>query len=189
MADKAKDKPKKNAADKALNKKEQLFVYEYVTDFNATKAAQRAGYSPENERAAAVQASRMLRKANISRAIEDFVATKAMSAEEVLHRLTRIARGTMQPFLAEGNKVNLHTEAAYADMDLVRSFQEGTSKVGTKLELHDKLRALELIGKANGALTNIKDSLLANLDVSKLTSNQIRAIAAGEDIIDVLLNP
>ncbi len=189
MADEAKDKPKKNAADKALNKKEQLFVYEYVTDFNATKAAQRAGYSPENERAAAVQASRMLRKANILRAIEEFVATKAMGAEEVLHRLTRIARGTMQPFLTEGNKVNLHGEAAYADMDLVRSFQEGTSKVGAKLELHDKLKALELLGKANGALSNLKDSLINNIDVSKLTANQIRALASGEDLLDVLLNP
>ncbi len=177
------------AADKPLTKKEQAFVYEYVKDFNGTKAAQRAGYSEDNPRAASVTASRMLTKANIMRAIRALVSERAMSADEVLDRLARIARGTIEPFITKGNAINLKTVEAQAEIGLVRSFQEGTAKVGAKLELHDALKALELIGKANGALTNIKDSLLANLDVSKLTPNQIRAIAAGEDIIDVLLNP
>lgn len=188
MAKNASEQPL-NDTDKPLNKREELFVFEYVKHFHATKAAQLAGYSPDNERAAAVQASRMLRKANISRAIKEFVATRAMSAEEVLDRLARIARGTIEPFITTGNAINLKTAEAEADIGLVRSFQEGTDKVGAKLELHDSLKALELLGKANGALSNLKDSLLNNLDVTKLTEAQIRALAAGEDLLDVLLNP
>lgn len=188
MSDEEKDELE-NPADTPLTSKERSFVYEFVVDFNGTKAAQRAGYSPKNERAAAVTASRMLRKANISRAIEEFVAAKAMSAEEVLYRLTLIARGNIRPFITINNMIEMQTSEADAALGLVKSFQERTDKVGAKLELHDSLKALELLGKANGALSNLKDKILENLDVSKLTANQIRAIAAGEDILDVLLNP
>lgn len=178
-----------NPADKPLTPKERSFVYEFVKDFNGTQAAQRAGYSPKNPAAAAVAASRMLRKANISRALEEFVAANAMSAEEVLHRLTLIARGNIRPFITRSNTIAMQTPEAIAALGLVKSFQEGTDKVGAKLELHDSLKALELLGKANGALSNLKDSLLNNLDVTKLTEAQIRALAAGEDLLDVLLNP
>ncbi len=185
MAKKKSEQPETQEKKPRMSK-EQRFLAEYFHDFNGTQAAIRAGYS---ERSARQIASRLLSKDNIMRAIRERISERVMSADETLYRLAVIARGTIEPFMTTGNKVDLTSLGAKEAVMLVRSFQEGTSKVGAKLELHDSLKALELIGKANGALTNIKDSLLANLDVSKLTPNQIRAIAAGEDIIDVLLNP
>lgn len=185
MAKKKSEHPETQATPPRMSK-EQRFLAEYFHDFNGTQAAIRAGYS---ERSARQIASRLLSKANIARAIKEHISERVMSADEVLYRLAVIARGTIEPFITAGNAIDLKSPDAVASLGLVRSFQEGTEKVGAKLELHDALKALEMLGKANGALSNLKESLLTNLDVSKLTPNQIRAIAAGEDLIHVLLNP
>lgn len=185
MAEKKSEQPETQEKKPRMSK-EQRFLAEYFHDFNGTQAAIRAGYS---ERSARQIASRLLSKANIARAIKEKISERVMSADETLYRLAAIARGTIEPFITANNTINLKSPEAAASLGLVRSFQEGTDKAGAKLELHDSLKALELLGKANGALSNLKDKILENLDVSKLTANQIRALAAGEDILNVLLNP
>lgn len=70
----------------ALSNKQLAFVNEYLVDFNATQAAIRAGYS---ERSAYSIGWENLRKPEIIAAVRE----KAMSAEEVLMRLSDIARG------------------------------------------------------------------------------------------------
>lgn len=185
MAKKKSEQPETQEKKPRMSK-EQRFLAEYFHDFNGTQAAIRAGYS---ERSARQIASRLLSKDNIARAIKEKISERVMSADETLYRLAAIARGTIAPFITTNNTIELKTADADAALMLVRSFQEGTEKVGAKLELHDSLKALELIGKANGALSNLKDSLINNIDVSKLTANQIQALAAGGDLLDVLLNP
>lgn len=69
-----------------LTNKQHKFVNEYLRDFNATRAAIRAGYS---EKTAAVIGSENLRKPYILAAIEE----NMMPAEEVKLSLTEIARG------------------------------------------------------------------------------------------------
>ena len=50
-----------------LTKKQEVFVGEYLTDFNATRAYVAAGYSPNN---ASVCASQLLRNPKVAEAIE-----------------------------------------------------------------------------------------------------------------------
>lgn len=52
----------------ALTDRQQAFVAEYLIDFNATKAAERAGYS---KRTAGKQGTQLLAKSSISEAIEE----------------------------------------------------------------------------------------------------------------------
>lgn len=52
----------------ALTDKQQAFVAEYLIDFNATKAADRAGYS---KKTAGKQGTQLLAKSSISEAIEE----------------------------------------------------------------------------------------------------------------------
>ncbi len=70
--------------------KQRAFVLEYPKDFNGTKAAIRAGYS---ERGANVAAIRALSNATILEAIENEYKKRAMSLDETLARIVRIATG------------------------------------------------------------------------------------------------
>jgi phage terminase small subunit len=69
-----------------LSDKQQRFVDQYLVDFNATQAAVRAGYS---EKSAYSIGWENLRKPEIIEALRE----KAMGAEEVLMRLSDMARG------------------------------------------------------------------------------------------------
>lgn len=56
--------------EKKLTPKQQLFVSEYLKTGNATEAARRAGYACKSSHAFEVQGNRLLRNAEVSRAIE-----------------------------------------------------------------------------------------------------------------------
>lgn len=85
-----------------LTHKQRAFVSEYLKDFNASAAARRAGYSPKT---AAVIGHENLSK--IARAIKEVLEAHAMSAEEALHRLSAIARGDMNDFIAADGSLDL----------------------------------------------------------------------------------
>jgi phage terminase small subunit len=78
----------------ALSLKRAAFVREYTVDLNATKAAERAGYSPKT---AYSQGHRLLKDAEIQRAIADAQANLAevalVTAEDVIKGLRDIATG------------------------------------------------------------------------------------------------
>lgn len=76
-----------------LPPKQQRFVLEYLTDYRGKDAAIRAGYSAKT---AEVQASQLLRKL---KSVVDLGLAIAMSADEVLHRLSTLARGTLADFI------------------------------------------------------------------------------------------
>ena len=75
-----------------LTPKQQRFVEEYLVDFNATRAAIRAGYS---KKTAYSQGERLLRHAEVAAAVEAGKAELAkltrISAEEVIEGLRREA--------------------------------------------------------------------------------------------------
>ncbi|WCK55419.1 terminase small subunit [Aneurinibacillus sp. Ricciae_BoGa-3] len=58
------------AEDVDLPPKQQLFVHEYLVDFNATQAAIRAGYTANSAR---ITASKLLAKANVRKAVAQLI--------------------------------------------------------------------------------------------------------------------
>jgi phage terminase small subunit len=72
--------------------RQQRFVREYLTDFNATQAAIRAGYSPKG---ASVQGARLLANAKVQAEVErlskDKDAQLGLSNERILEELAGIA--------------------------------------------------------------------------------------------------
>lgn len=66
---------------------------------------------------------------------------------------------------------------------LVRKFAD-SSKNGLSVELHDPVRALELIGKDLGRFKETVD--VRSIDLSKLNDEQLERIANGEDPVVVL---
>ena len=71
----------------ALNHKRQKFVEEYLKCWNATKAAQEAGYKFPRR-----QGSRLLTDVDINNLIKERLDELHMTADEVLKRLADIAR-------------------------------------------------------------------------------------------------
>lgn len=118
-----------------LTPKQQAFVQEYLVDLNATQAAIRAGYSPKT---AYRTGADNLKKPQIAEAISGAQQERGkrlqVDADEVLERLTAIARG----------EVRTEKATKFGVLDLPPDFGE-------------RIRALELVGKHLGMFTERVD--------------------------------
>lgn len=148
-----------------MTKKEDAFVEQYFIErFNGTRAAIAAGYSA---RSAAVTASRLLRKANVSEAIAQRMADLKMTADEVLINLTEQARSDMADFVSvkthahgKGDKQRVDFEPY---IDLKKAMDNG------KLHLVKKLKITVKTGNTNERTTEIElyDKQVANTLMGK----------------------
>ena len=148
-----------------MNKKQRVFVEEYLQCWNATEAALRAGYS---ERTARTQGSRLLTNVDISEEIEKRLKEKAMSADEVLTRLGDMARGDVGDFMdIESMSFHLSLEKAkeLGLTHLIKKVKQRTTirpKKGgdeeeehwIEVELHDAQAALVHLGRHHKLFTD-----------------------------------
>lgn len=147
----------------SLTRKQQLFISEYLTHFNATRAAINAGYS---ENSASVIGHENLRKPNISGEIARRLQETAMSADEVLMRLAEHARGDIGDY---ANIVNGNELAEHELSRIVKKFKKrvwydanGERQEEIELELYDAHAALVDLGKRWALFT---DKLESNITV------------------------
>jgi phage terminase small subunit len=129
-------KPRKKALPKGevvgadgLKTKQRLFVESYLSNgFNATEAARMAGYQGNDNTLSSVGYEN-LRKPEIAAAVSGRVNEAAMSANEVLARLSSIARGSVSDFLDENEKFDLkRARTAKRDGLLKKLKKKSTSK-------------------------------------------------------------
>ena len=73
-----------------LNRKQQVFVAEYLQCFNGLAAARKAGYK---EHSARTMASNLLRLPHVRAAIDEHIADSQMSADEALILMRKMAKG------------------------------------------------------------------------------------------------
>lgn len=136
-----------------LTDKQKRFVDEYLVDLNATAAAKRAGYS---EKSASRIAIELLNKTHVSAEIQKRQAKLRgkleITQERVLEELAAIAfaNGTDFATITHNGLVRLTPtdEVPEEKKKAVASIKEG--QYGTEIKLHDKVRALELLGKHLG---------------------------------------
>lgn len=133
-----------------LTDKQKRFVDEYMVDLNATAAARRAGYKDPNI------GRQLITKNNVSAEIQKRQAKLRgkleITQERVLEELAAIAfaNGTDFATINRNGLVRLTpTEDLPEDKKkAVASIKEG--QYGTEVKLHDKVKALELLGKHLG---------------------------------------
>lgn len=160
--------PSKSVLDSLkLTPRQRLFVQEYLIDLNASQAALRAGYSINN---AHKIGSQLLENPRIKQAVklamyEREQRTK-VTQDRVIEELAKIA------FINPTDVVNsydasLHNGAAREDTAAISSIRvkkfpsrEGFG-VEREIKLHDKIRALDLLGKHLG-LFNDKLNITAD---------------------------
>lgn len=155
-----------NNSEQKLTKKQQIFVREYVVDFNGTRAAVSAGYSKKTAEAAA---SRLLRNVKVRAAIDGDTAERCeklgLEADSVLGELAKLGFANMLDY------IKITDGEAYIDFsalnrDQAAAIQEITSETyreetgeykegkpvkrtvkRTKFKLFDKRGSLELLGR------------------------------------------
>lgn len=172
-------KSAKKAAKKAVRKvapkepdsltlKQRLFVEAYLGEAmgNATEAARLAGYKGNEITLAAVGAEN-LRKPQISKLLSERVARAAMTADEVLDELTRIAKTDWQQFV---------------DIQTGRNGEV----IGATLQLKDKLKALELLGRYHKLFAERHEHSgpgggpIRTVNAQELSDDELAAIASGK---------
>lgn len=132
----------------------ELFALEYLANgYNAT-AAYKATHPGCAQRTAEVNGSRLLRNAEVSAKIEHEKSERQqrlrVDADEALLGISNIARADIRRlFRSDGSVLPMclwPTDVADAVKDL------RTTPFGVELKFHDRLKALELIAIATGAL-------------------------------------
>jgi phage terminase small subunit len=152
----------------SITNKRRLFIEEYLKDANATQAAIRAGYS---ENGAKQTGSRLLTLIDISEAIKARLDDKAMKADEVITRLTSMARGDMGDFMdieSMSYRLNLEKAKELGLTHLIHKIKERTVMTSNKdgeetethtmeIELYDAHAALVDLGKFHGLFVDRTD--------------------------------
>ena len=128
-----------------LTDKQHAFIRHYLACLNGAEAARRAGYPAASARQIA---SENLSKPNIRAAIDEALAARAPSKEEIIDRLAEQATASMADFLTvKGRGVTLDLKkAAQADrLHLVKKYTK--TKQGVTIELYDAQAALVKLGE------------------------------------------
>jgi phage terminase small subunit len=137
----------KKAVVVALSPKQQVFVEEYLTTWNATEAARRAGYSHANK-----QGPRLLVNVGIAEEIQRRIAERTMTADEVLVRLAEQARAEYSAYLTLDGTVDFARLIADGKGHLVKGIKDTAQ--GRNIEFHDAQAALVQIGKHHKLFTD-----------------------------------
>lgn len=134
-----------------------MFVNEYLKFFNATRAAIAAGYS---EKTAYSQGHDLLKKPEIALRVRERLTEAAMSADEVLYHLAEIARGDMNDLVDNNGNPDMSAARKAGKTRIIKKIRQRsiTSEENdineTEIEAHDRLKALELLGKAHKLFTD-----------------------------------
>lgn len=183
----------KGGDDVKLPPMQDRFVDEWLIDFNGTQAAIRAGYS---ERSARSIAGRLLTKDNIqaeiSRRQKDLQRRTEISQDRVVKELARIAFADTADYVqVETRIINrgevkvpielvVHKETAELSADqraAIASIKQGAH--GVEVKLHDKIKALELLGRHIGMFND-------KLEVKAIVDNPFAGLSTEElrNVID-----
>lgn len=139
-----------------MTDKEAMFISEYMVDFDAKNAAIRAGYAPST----ANDASKWIHpehpeKPKLRKEIDIRIAAAArrtgITRERIMAELAKVAFANISD-VVDPQTGMLNAEALKEDSAAIKSYKAKTSDKGDEysVDMGDKVRALELIGKTLG---------------------------------------
>ena len=148
-----------NKKDGELKQEHKVFAEEYVIDWNG-KRAYTVAYPKTKGNVAAAAASRLLTNVNIKEYIEeiqkDISKLAGISALSTALELKKIAYSNLSKYkdnwmtLIQFDKLTDDEKAAISEVQVTKMSFEGGDKEIVKFKLHDKLKALEMLGKMFG---------------------------------------
>ena len=175
-----------------LTPKRMRFVDEWLIDFNGKQAAIRAGYSAKTAEAAAARLLRNVKvQAEISRRQKDLQRRTEVTQERVVMELARIAFADATDYAQVETRMiekDDSTEVSYQTVALkntaelspeqraaILGIKQGAN--GVEVKLHDKIKALELLGRHIG-MFNDKLEVKATVDnpFAGLSTEELRNV-------------
>ena len=168
-----------------MTKKQKRFVDEYLIDLNITQAAIRAGYSPKT---AYSIGSENLKKPEIRACIEKAMAERSkrtgINQDRIIMELAKI--GLLNPKdLVDFDEATVKEEAAEEDLAAIASVRvkrfptKDGEGIEREIKMHDKIKALELLGRHFGMF---KDKVeVSGLEEEKKKLNDILLQMSGDD--------
>lgn len=155
-----------------LTQKQRLFVDEYLIDLNATQAAIRAGYSPNN---ADKIGSELLGKTRVSDAIKTAMAERSkrtgINQDRILMELAKIALVNPEN-VVNFDEATIRDDALPEDLAAVASVKvkrfptKDGEGIEREIKFYDKTKALDLAGRHLGMFKD-KLELSGGLDNEK----------------------
>lgn len=170
-----------------LSNKQKLFCDEYLIDLNVTQAAIRAGYSAKY---ANNRGYELLNKQAIKECIDERMKAREkrieITQDMVLNELAKIAFANTTDYVEVEDKGQYKMVNTKPTKDLtpdqvvaIASIKQGAN--GIEIKLHDKVRALEDIGRHLGMFKDkVEVSGNINNPFQNLTTEQLLKIAADE---------
>ena len=141
----------------AVHKK---FCREYVIDFNRTRAYLKAFPKCTSEKTAKTSATRLLKKPEINsyilKLLEEQEKRAEKKADDIIAEMEKIAFSNIKDYVEiEGNSVTIKKTKDIPDdkAAAIKSVSE-TAEGCLKIHLHNKLAALELLGRRFGIFPN-----------------------------------
>ena len=131
-----------------LTTKQQAFVEQYLTCWNASEAARRAGYNGK----ANVVGPRLLANVSIQAIIQTRLVEMKMGADEVLARLSDQSRASVAPFLRTDEQGNPTGFNLGPDRPTHLVKKVAITDKGISFEVYDAQAALALMAKHHGLL-------------------------------------
>jgi len=135
-----------------LTAKQRRFCEEYLVDLNATQAAIRAGYSEKTARFIANEnLTKPYIQSRIQKLMEDRSRRTGVTQDKVIQELAKVAFADIFNYLkVENNQVEIFDTDSIPQEKLsaIAEIKQGT--YGLSIKLHDKLKALELLGRHLG---------------------------------------
>jgi phage terminase small subunit len=161
-----------------LNRKQRIFVDEYLKCWNASEAARKAGYSKKT--AGAIGAEN-LTKPEISDEIQARLKESHMSADEALDLLSALARGDMAKLMdvtAMGFNLDMQKAQEAGLTKLIKKVKQKTTIYNAKkeseedrevteleLELYDSQAAIDKILHIHGKFVDKHDITLNDSNI------------------------
>ena len=163
----AKDTPKSGGADRPLSLQEELFIREYLVDYNATQAAIRAGYTIPS---AGMMGCTLLKKPKIKAKLQEVLENKAdklaVKADEIVELLRLIAFSDMGDYFhyddAGEQRMRDLKDIPPEKRKAIKEVKVYKGVVTFKLE--DRLRAIELLGKYLGMFVDSQAPANGNIN-------------------------
>lgn len=146
-----------------MNNRQTVFIEEYLTCWNATEAARRAGYSEKTARAIGAE---NLTKPDMQAAIVARLSELKATSDEVMARLTAHSRASMEDFIdVAAQSLDLEKAEKRGKLHLIKKFRATTTTVSkptgedvqthyTEIELHDAQAATVQLARILGLSIN-----------------------------------
>lgn len=162
-----------------LTNKQKEFINQYfLCNMNGTQAVIEAGYKVKNRQTAASIASENLRKPHVREAIDKRLEENTLSANQVLHILSKQALGDMR-YVMDGDEPSMTAAIKNNASATIKKYKkrkvitENTTVIDIEVELHDPQAAAVQLGRFYRLFTD-------KVEITDWQTEAVMAIRAGE---------